>query len=78
MINVKPTNNMAAPNNAVTGGSISSESASQVNLKIIIKNYIVQFCRRSLYLFIFLQTSGNDDRMPNNFVQTGTDKSKIK
>ncbi|XP_015110494.1 xanthine dehydrogenase [Diachasma alloeum] len=32
MINVKPTNNLAAPNNTVTGGSISTESAANATI----------------------------------------------
>ncbi|KAK0168931.1 hypothetical protein PV327_002687 [Microctonus hyperodae] len=33
MINVKPSNNMAAPNNSVTGGSLTSESCAHATLK---------------------------------------------
>ena len=32
MVSVKPSNNIIAPNNSVTGGSITSESCAYVNI----------------------------------------------
>lgn len=52
MINVKPSNNMAAPNNSVTGGSLTSESCAHVIIFYILQ--LLFFLFFVIFLFFFL------------------------
>ncbi len=49
-IKVKPTNNLVAPNNSTTGGSMGSESACGVSSYVFCTNLKSDVCRVRIFL----------------------------